>query len=62
MDTDFEKSCKRAVDRIKVPDQDIDSFLGEGKRSKSAERIKKRILTGAALVVAIIVMGACAIH
>lgn len=58
MDTDFEKSCKRAVDRIKVPDQDIDSFLGEGKRSKSAERIKKRILTGAALVVAIIVMGA----
>ena len=58
MDTDFEKSCKRAVDRIKVPDQDIDSFLGEGKRSKSAERIKKRILTGAALVVLIIVMGA----
>ena len=58
MDTDFEKSCKRAVDRIKVPDQDIDSFLGEGKRSKSAERIKKRILTGAALVVFIIVMGA----
>ena len=58
MDTDFEKSCKRAVDRIKVPDQDIDSFLGEGKRSKSAERSKKRILTGAALVVVIIVMGA----
>lgn len=58
MDTDFEKSCKRAVDRIKVPDQDIDSFLDEGKRSKSAERIRKRILTGAALVVAIIVMGA----
>ena len=58
MDTDFEKSCKRAVDRIKVPDQDIDSFLDEGKRSKSAERSKKRILTGAALVVVIIVMGA----
>ena len=56
MDTDFEKSYKRAVDRIKVPDHDIDSFFGEGNRKKPEERIRKRILTGAAFVMVIIVM------
>ena len=57
MNTDFEKSCKRAVDMIKVPDHDIDSFFGEEERETSAERIRRRVFTGTAIFAVIIVMA-----
>jgi len=57
MDIKFDKSIKSAVDMIKVPDYDVDSFFNEEKRRKSAERIRRRVFVGTALFAVIIAMA-----
>ena len=57
MNTDFEKSYKSAVDKIKVPDHDVESFFDGEMRKKTANRIRKRIFAGTALFAVVIAMA-----